>query len=91
MARKTVKTAEKRHGGGHKEGADAPIRVKDGAEDCENSGKAPWPLEARGPAMIVEGTATLVLSRGVRAYTSAFWIQRWNITEVQDPSFVSVW
>jgi hypothetical protein len=78
IAWKPVKTAEKSHGGGHKEGADAPI-----ARTSERI----TAIEARGPAMIVEGSATVVLNQGARAYTSAFWRKRWNITEVQDPSF----
>jgi hypothetical protein len=48
-------------------------------------------VEARGPTTIVEGITTFELSLGEGAYTSAFWRKHWNITEVQDPSFGSVW
>jgi hypothetical protein len=78
MARKYVKTAEELHGEGRKEGADAPI-----ARTLERI----TAIEACGPTMIMEGIATVALSRGVRAYTSAFQRKCWNITEVQDPSF----
>jgi hypothetical protein len=47
-------------------------------------------VEARGHSKIVEGIATFLLTREAGAYTSAFWRKRWNITEVQDPSFGSV-
>jgi hypothetical protein len=53
MVRNTVKTEVKRHGGGHKEGAEAPI-----ARTLERITAA----EAHGPAMVVEGTATVALS-----------------------------
>jgi hypothetical protein len=50
-----VKTAVKRHGEGLEEGADAPI-----ARTLERV----TAIEARGPTMVVEGTAMVVLSRG---------------------------
>jgi hypothetical protein len=76
-----VKTAEERHGEGRKEEADPPI-----ARTLERI----TAIEAQGPARIMEGTATVALSQGARACTSAFWRKCWNITEVQDPSFGSV-
>jgi hypothetical protein len=74
VARKAVKTAVKRHGGG----------LKDGERTL------PRAVEARGPTTIMEGITTFILSRGAGAYTSTFWRKCWNITEVQDPSFGSV-
>jgi hypothetical protein len=53
VAQKPVKTAEERHGGGHKE---------------EGSGRSHYTLErtaaveACGPATMVEGTATVAMS-----------------------------
>jgi hypothetical protein len=64
VVRKPVKTAVKRHGESRKEGAEAPI-----ARTSERI----TAVEARGPTTIMEGIATVVLSRGVRANTSAFW------------------
>jgi hypothetical protein len=55
MVWKPVKTAVKRHGGGIKEGADAPIA-------CTSERIAA--IEPCGPATIVEGTATVLLSGG---------------------------
>jgi hypothetical protein len=55
MVRKPVKTAVKRHGGGIEEGADAPI---------SRTSERIMAVEARGPATIVEGSATVVLSGG---------------------------
>jgi hypothetical protein len=79
MVRKPVKTAVKRHGGGHKEeGMDAPI-----ARTSERT----TAVEARGPATIVEGTATVALSRGARAYTSAFGGSIGISQRCKDPSF----
>jgi hypothetical protein len=55
MVWKPVKTVVKRHGGGLEDGADAPI-----ARTLERI----TAIEAPGPATIVEGTATVLLSGG---------------------------
>jgi hypothetical protein len=77
MARKAVKTAGKRHGGG----------LKDGERTL------PWQLErttaveARGHRKIVEGIATVLLSQEVRGLYKCSRRGRWNITEVRRSLF----
>jgi hypothetical protein len=81
MVRKPVKTAVKHHGGGLKEGADAPI-----ARTSERI----TAVEAHGPATNMERFTTFELSQGARGLYKRFRRKHWNITEVQDPSFGSV-
>jgi hypothetical protein len=82
VARKTRKTAEKRHDRGHKEEASG----------CSHhTSERTAAIEAHGPAMIVEVTAMVVLSQGARANTSAFWRLVGISQRSKDPSFWIGW
>jgi hypothetical protein len=77
MARKAVKTAEERHGGGLEDGESGRSR---------RLGEAAA-IEARGPGTIMEGITTFDLGQEVRGLYKHFWRKRWNITEVRRSLF----
>jgi hypothetical protein len=78
MARKAVKTAEERHGGGLEDGESGRSR---GTLERATA------VEACGHGKIVEGIATVLLSQEVRGLYKRFRRKRWNITEVRRSLF----
>jgi hypothetical protein len=78
MARKAVKTAEDRHGGGLEDGERGRSR---------GTSERATAIEAHGHGKIVVGIATFLISQEVWGLYKHSRRERWNITEVQRSHF----